>query len=289
MHNSPLVDAMEQNSLRHTCQVIVRGPAAHSVHRPTYLRMATASYLPAVFSAMCTRGGRLPASAHGQCPAPHLPCILVNTNKSAPVWQVSQPAHSYADQSPASANALRRPEDTAAPSDARAGSACRPARLRAGRLVQRWMRAWMWSWCGTTTRLPQCRWSLSSGWRACHASWPRCTSSRGRTRCSARSSASCPCRRLPWCAHAVHPGSSSFSVCIVSLNLMQSVVTCWLCRLCRLCRLCPSTHGHTVNTTATHCTSVCKCWPFLCPGRVILACRPVQLHQVMVWLREPLC
>lgn len=202
MHNSCSTVAMEQDSLRHTCQVMVRGPAAHSAHLPTYYRTATASYLPAVFSAYVQTGRRLSAIAHGQCPAAPLPCILAHTTKSAPVWQVLQPAHSYADQSPASANALRRPEDTAGPSDACAGSACRPARLRAGRLVRRWMRAWMWSWCGTTTRHPRCRWSLSSGWRVCHASWPRCISSRGRTRCSARSSASCLCRRLPWCAHA---------------------------------------------------------------------------------------
>ena len=51
MHNSSPIVAMKQDSLRHTCQVIVRGPAAHSEHRFTYLRMATASYLPAVFSA----------------------------------------------------------------------------------------------------------------------------------------------------------------------------------------------------------------------------------------------
>ena len=51
MHNPSLVVAMEQDSLRHTCQVMVRGPAAHSAHRPTYLPIATASYLPAVSSA----------------------------------------------------------------------------------------------------------------------------------------------------------------------------------------------------------------------------------------------
>lgn len=51
MHNSSPIVAMEQDSLRHTCHVIVQGPAAHSAHLPTYLRMATASYLPAVSSA----------------------------------------------------------------------------------------------------------------------------------------------------------------------------------------------------------------------------------------------
>ncbi len=148
--------------------------------------------------------------------------------------QASRLARWCGGRSRARAAAARPRARMRGPGGARAGSAPRRGSRRAGQGVtqgsqnppaRRWTRAWRWSSCGTAAATrPRCRPSWGSAWPARRASWPRCTSSAGRTRCWARSSASCPCPRSRWCARLA---ARLPALCAHGLAFARAHVVCW--------------------------------------------------------------